>query len=242
MSNHFDSIADDFNRIWTFSPEYKDFVHHHILKKLQLGPDDVFADIGGGTGTFTERLSKDSKARHTYCIEPSRPMCDIASQQPGIEAICCDAHAALTMDLGITKVLFKEVIHHIADRREFFKKLYETLPLYGKLLIVTRPQEILFPFFDEAKQKFADNQPPHEHIADELRECGFTVETEFDEHTFYLSKRDWFDMLRNRFMSDLGSFSDEEIETGIQQIDERFDDSTLLFCDRLIFILGSKQP
>lgn len=241
MSNHFDSIADDFNRIWTFSPEYKDFVHQHILEKLELGKDDVLADIGGGTGTFTARLAEDSGARHVYCIEPSRPMCDIASQQPGIKAICCDAHAVLTLDLGITKVLFKEVIHHITDRKRFFKALYEILPYGGKVLIITRPQEILFPFFDKAKQKFAENQPPLEQISDELLSCGFEVKTELDEHTFYLSKREWFDMLRNRFMSDLGSFSDAEIETGIQQIDARFDDSTLLFCDRLIFIVGNKQ-
>lgn len=239
-SNHFDSIAEHFNRIWYFSDDYKDFVISHILNDLRFAPDDILADIGGGTGSFTSRLQHEGAFECAYCIEPSAPMCDEASKIPNITAICTDAHGFLKQSIPFTKMLLKEVIHHIDERETFWLGTYNALPVYGKLLIITRPQHIAFPFFDAAKEAFARNQPPHEIIETELLKSGFDVNTSRRSHTFTLPKKSWYEMLRHRFMSDLGVFSDQEIEEGIEEIESRYDGETIDIIDHLIFITATK--
>jgi len=240
-SNHFDSIADVFNRIWYFSEEYKNFVIRHIHHDLALAPNDTLVDIGGGTGTFTRRLKDESGAIKAYCIEPSRPMCDEADKLENITALCMDAHTFMSTGIPFSKLLLKEVIHHIDNRERFWQRVYDQLPERGKLLIITRPQHIEFPLFASAKAAFARNQPPYELFESQLKACGFDVVSANRSHTFTLPKEHWYEMLRHRFMSDLGIFSDEEIEEGINEIDGIYSEETIDILDNLIFITATKQ-
>lgn len=239
--NHFDSIADVFNRIWYFSDEYKNFVIHHILNDLSLSDQDTLADIGGGTGSFTSRLSTEANLLKSYCIEPSPAMCEEAAKLTNVTALCSDAHTFLASDTPFTKMLFKEVIHHIKDRDLFWKAVYKSLPHNGKVLIITRPQKIAFPFFAAAKEAFARHQPPQELIESELRNGGFEIITHHRSHTFTLAKKDWYTMLRHRFMSDLGEFSDNEIEEGIVEIEKIYPEESIDIIDNLIFIIAIKK-
>lgn len=239
-SNHFDSIAEVFNRIWYFSDAYKDFVIHHIHHDLTLAKDDILVDIGGGTGTFTSRLKNESGVAKAYCVEPSRSMCEEAAKLENITALCTDAHNFLSSGISFSKLLLKEVIHHIDEREHFWQAVHTQLPDRGKLLIITRPQNIAFPLFSSAKAAFARNQPPYELFESQLLACGFEVSTEKRSHTFTLSKESWYEMLRHRFMSDLGEFSDEEIEEGIHEIDACYQGETIDLIDHLIFITAIK--
>lgn len=239
--NHFDSIAEVFNRIWYFSDDYKDFVIKHIIGDLSLTPNDILADIGGGTGTFTSRLVNEVPLQKAYCIEPASAMCTEASKLSNITAICADTSTFLAEKIPFTKMLFKEVIHHIPERENVWYNVYNALPPSGKLLIITRPQRIAFPFFDAAKEAFARNQPPHEAIEEELKTCGFEIATVRRSHTFTLQKESWYEMLRHRFMSDLGVFSNEEIEEGICEIEKEYPEETIDIIDNLIFITATKK-
>ncbi len=241
QSNHFDSIAEVFNRIWYFSDEYKDFVTAHIIRDLSLSNEDILADIGGGTGSFTSQISREAELLKAYCIEPSWAMCEEASKLSNITAICSDAHAFLASNIPFSKMLFKEVIHHIPDREDFWETLYPTFPQSGKLLIITRPQNIAFPFFRSAKEVFSQNQPSKKLLESELHRGGFDITTRQRSHTFTLPKEDWYAMLRHRFMSDLGVFSDEEIEEGIKEIDSEYHGDTIDIVDHLIFITATKK-
>lgn len=239
--NHFDSIADVFNRIWYFSDDYKDFVTSHIHHDLALCNKDVLADIGGGTGSFTGRLAQEANLAQAYCIEPSPAMCDEAAKLGNITALCCDAHDFLATHTPFSKILFKEVIHHIQEREVFWKTLYRHLPPEGRLLIITRPKNIAFPFFASAKAAFERNQPSQESIETELHRGGFQTTVHHRSHTFTLPKQDWYTMLRHRFMSDLGVFSDAEIEEGILEIEENYHSDTINIVDNLIFISATKM-
>ncbi len=239
--NHFDSIADVFNRIWYFSDDYKDFVIKHIIDDLSLTNNDILADIGGGTGTFTSRLVNEANLKKAYCIEPSCAMCEEAAKLQNITALCWDAHKFLTEQIPFTKLLLKEVIHHIPEIEIFWKNIYKAMPNGGKLLIITRPQHIAFPFFTAAKKAFANNQPPYELFESQLEKCGFRVITTQRNHTFNLPKENWYEMLRHRFMSDLGVFSDEEIETGICEVENDYPQEILEIIDNLIFITATKK-
>lgn len=239
--NHFDSIAEVFNRIWYFSDTYKDFVIGHIIDDLSLSRNDILADIGGGTGTFTSRLMEEAGLQKAYCIEPSGAMCEEAAKLENITPFHADAHAFLSTRTPFSKLLLKEVIHHIEDREPFWNAIFENLPHGGKLLIITRPQTVAFPLFQRAKEAFFQNQPSHELFESQLKECGFHVETVHRSHTFTLPKMSWYEMLRHRFMSDLSLFSDEEIEAGIVEIGQIYPEETINIIDNLIFITATKK-
>lgn len=240
MNHHYETLADFFNTVWHFSDEYKEFVHSHIMTDLALTSADTLVDIGGGTGTFTSKLASHADLKRAYCIEPSKAMCEEASKIDNIRAICTDATGFCTLNLPYTKLLLKEVIHHISDREPFWKNIYNQLPPDGKLLIITRPQDIDFPFFDAAKEAFARNQPPYEALESELHEAGFFVDIQCRSHTFTLPKQQWYLMLRHRFMSDLSSFSDQEIEEGIEEIEKNHPDTIFTVVDNLLFITATK--
>lgn len=239
-SNHFDSIAEVFNRIWYFSDDYKDFVINHIHHDLSLSTEDVLVDLGGGTGTFTSRIQDESGVAKAYCVEPSVAMCDEAAKLKNITALCMDAHAFMSTKTPFSKLLLKEVIHHIDEREHLWQAVYTRLPKKGKLLIITRPQHVAFPLFTSAKTAFAHNQPPYELFESQLRACGFKVTTLKRSHTFTLRKENWYEMLRHRFMSDLSIFSDEEIEEGIREIEEAYTEESIDIIDNLIFISATK--
>ncbi|HLD23508.1 MAG TPA: class I SAM-dependent methyltransferase [Sulfuricurvum sp.] len=240
-ANHFDTIADVFDRIWYFSDDYKDFVISHIHTDLALQSDDILVDIGGGTGSFTSRLADEAHLSCAYCIEPSLAMCEEAAKLSNVTAVCSDAHTFLASHTPFTKMLFKEVIHHITEREVFWKTLYKALPYDGKILIITRPQSIAFPFFEAAKIEFGRNQPSQEALENELRVGGFSLTSYHRSHTFTLPKEDWYTMLRHRFMSDLGVFSDEEIEAGIEEIETAYQEESIDIIDNLIFITATKK-
>lgn len=239
--HHYDLLAQKFNTLWQFSPDYKTYVIDKIKSSLTLSIDDILVDIGGGTGTFTNRLLVDIPLCGAYCIEPSHEMSAQASLIEGLTAICTDANGFIDFELTYTKVLLKEVVHHINDRPHLWRNLYEQLPQNGKILIITRPQEIAFPFWSEAKAAFAQHQPSLQTLTDELQSSHFDVRVEYGLHTFHLSKEEWYTMLRHRFMSDLTHFTDEQIEQGISEIDRTFLDPLLEMNDHLIFITATKS-
>lgn len=238
--DHYNTLAQKFNELWQFSSDYKEFVVARIKYLLDLSSKDVFVDIGGGTGTFTERLYKEVPLCKAYCIEPSHEMSAKASEIEGLDALCTDADGFISLQLHYSKVLFKEVVHHLQERALLWKNLYNQLPHGGKILIITRPQEVKFPFWQEAKLAFKANQPSSDLLHQELVESGFHVDVDYGLHTFELSKEEWYVMLRHRFMSDLAPFSDDEIECGIREIETICTEPMLQMNDHLIFITASK--
>lgn len=240
-NGHYDSIAQNFNLLWQFSDPYKDFVIARIQRFLKLSADDTLVDIGGGTGSFTERLADENSLSKAYCIEPSKEMCTVALQQPHITALNTDSDGFIALELDYSKMLLKEVIHHLHDRPLFWKNVYPQLPIFGKILIITRPQEVEFPFWNGAKEAFKAHQPSLSLLKSELESGGFEVSVSVETHQFQLSKEDWYTMLRHRFMSDLSEFSDEEINDGINEIDPLYPNNIITIKDNLLFITATKN-
>ena len=72
---------------------------------------------------------------------------------------------------------------------------------------------------------------------------GFEVTLEEVNYRMYVSKKDWVDMLRNRFWSHLSEFEDDRLDKGITEFEERHKEcETLSFNDCLIFLIGRKLP
>ncbi len=240
--NHFDTLADIYNMLWYFSEQYQSSMLANIIELLQLTQGDILADIGGGTGVYTKLLHDTVGLGRAYCIEPSRNMVGEAAKIAQIEAVCADAHGFMGLGLPCGKVLLKEVVHHIPAREKLWQYLQAKLPERGKILIVTRPQDIALPLFEQAKAAFRQKQPHHETLIAELESCGFKTHLKIYPYSFALNKSTWFEMIRNRFMSDLAGFTEEEIEAGIREIDAAHPESEITLPDTIIYIAASPTP
>jgi SAM-dependent methyltransferase len=241
-SNHFDTIADIYNKVWYFSAQYQNSMLSNIIELLSLKPDDILADVGGGTGVYTRLLRDAVSLQRAYCIEPSRGMCAEAAKLESIESFCADAAGFIDLNLSFSKVLLKEVVHHIPARETLWQYLHKALPADGKLLIVTRPQAIALPLFEQAKVVFRQKQPHHEALIAELEANGFTTVLKFHPYVFSLDKQTWFNMIKNRFMSDLSGFTENEIEAGIQEINLAFPETKITIPDTIIYIAATPKP
>lgn len=241
MVNHFDKIAGVYNKVWHFSDHYKEWMIDYIKGLLILHKNDAFVDIGGGTGTFTNLLSVHAGLiKPPVCVEPSIKMCSKVNEDIDIKIINQDANEFINLGMIYDKVLIKEAIHHVKDRYHLWNGLFEQLCNNGRVLVVTRPQYTPMPLFKMAKEAFFRNQPPYEVFVDELRSIGFSVEATTDTYSFSLDKETWNSMIRNRFLSDLAGFSDDEIEIGIQEIDSEFPGDSIIVNDTIIFITARK--
>lgn len=238
MTNHYQNIAEDFNNMWEFSIDYKQWAVDKISQYLELTPKDIFVDIGGGTGIFTEMIQQKNKMHNAYCVEPEKSMCGIAQEYASFQTICGDAFYFIdTLKYPYSKILFKEVIHHIDKRIQLWKNIYSSLQPNGRILIYTRPQNINFPLFQKAKEKFKENQPAYDILVDELHACGFSTNLNIESFTFKIAKEKWFYMLESKFMSDLSGFTDKEINDGILEIkDYHNDPEVYTIIDEIIFL------
>ncbi|NOX15704.1 MAG: class I SAM-dependent methyltransferase [Epsilonproteobacteria bacterium] len=241
MGNHFDQIANVYDRIWHFSNNYKKWMLTYILEFLEFNVYDTFVDIGGGTGAYTKSISSKAHLLNTpFCIEPSVQMSNVAKINKDIKIFNEDGNSFCSRDLKYDKVLLKESVHYILDRKVFWSSLYDRLNDDGKILIVTRPQEIKMPLFNEAKKAFFQSQPPYKVFVDELKDAGFKVNVKFYSYHFDLNAEVWYSMIRKRFMSTLGKFSCEEIEEGIDEIRNSVKSDVINIKDDIIFITASK--
>lgn len=236
MNNHFDTLADVYNKLWFLSEDYQSTMLHAIIAGLELNADDSLVDLGGGTGVYTALLQSAAGLRKAYCVEPSLNMYLEALKIPSIQAIHADDRGFMALDLAFTKVLVKEAVHHIAGREALWTCLRGRLPEAGRILIVTRPQDTQLPLFQKAKQNFSRNQPHHETLIKELENCGFKTGIKQHPYRFTLDKPVWYAMIRKRFMSDLAIFSDEEIETGLLELDERYPQDVIEIPDTVLYI------
>ena len=173
----------------------------------------------------------------------SQKMIDqFASRFSNARGICSDiSQFANKNKARFDKVLMKEVVHHVKEPTHFFNNVLNTLNPRGKILIVTRPKETLFPFFQKAKEEFANNQPSVDEILGSIQ--GNHLQTESHELDMFITipKSRLFSMIRNRFMSTFGSFTNEEIEEGLLEVDQAHVGEKIDFNDKIILISIKKQ-
>lgn len=238
--NHFDTIADEFNGLWQMTPEYQNWMSDTIVSLLELHPGDRFVDLGGGTGFYTKLISqKAGLLNRPLCVEPSENMLSQIQPSDNLEPVCADALSFAGRTVCYDKILLKEMVHFVSDRKALFEGIRRQLGEHGKLLIVTRPQNTPLPFFAAAHETFAQGQPSLESLKDELLEAGMHPNSATEEFVFGMPKERWYGMLRNRFMSNLQNFTDEAIEEGIAQLEHTYQNKEMIeFRDRIIFLCG----
>jgi ubiquinone/menaquinone biosynthesis C-methylase UbiE len=238
---HYDRLADSYDENWAYSPEFIDWMTGCIVDRLAPAPGDRVADIGCGTGLYARGLAE--RAGEVVCVDPSAKMLE---QLPAEDAYLPVEASAEQMASGQVRlrydrfdaVLVKEAIHHVDDRRAVLNGLASLLADGGRLLVVMLPARIEYPLFAEAIAMFERLQPAPEDVAAHMRDAGLRVDLEYASFPLSFSKAQYLTMVRNRYMSLLSSFDDDQIEAGIAEIDERYPGERLTFPDRFAFVRG----
>ena len=89
--------------------------------------------------------------------------------------------------------------------------------------------------------RFERKQPSRLEIITSLQLAGFTTSFSVISYPIILSKTKYIEMVRNRYMSVLETFTDEELENGIRSIQESQRNEELEFLETFYSIKGVKS-
>ncbi|MFD2415396.1 class I SAM-dependent methyltransferase [Amycolatopsis pigmentata] len=239
---HYDRLAATYDENWAYSEDFLSWMTEAIDQRLRIGAGDRVVDIGCGTGLYARRLV--DRAESVTCVDPSQGMLAQIPDDPRLVRVLASAEevAASQVDLPGSRydaVLVKEAIHHVVDRAGVIRGLSTLLAPGGRLLVVMLPTRIDYPLFQAARERFQSLQPDPEGVAAAMREAGLNVELTYDGFPLMLSTQRYVEMVNNRYMSLLSTFSDDELAAGVEEIRRGHPGEWVKFVDRFAFVLGT---
>lgn len=249
MRGHYEELAAEYDEHWVYGPGYIPWMSARIAEALRLTPTDRIADIGSGTGLFAREVAKALHPRHPIlCVDPSEAMLRQIGTPPPPELtpIVASAEdiAENRADLPYEQfdaMWLKESVHHLPDQARALRGLAGRLVPGGRLLVVMLPATIQYPLFEAALTRFEELQPDPNDIVGHLRAAGLDVGLGHVEHELRIDRDKYLGMVRARYMSLLSTFTDSEIEKGIEEMRAVHPEPVLVFPDRFAFVLGERR-
>ena len=177
------------------------------------------------------------------CVDPSSDLINEARRN-GIDSIIADALEFSLLDNKYDIIIMKEMIHHIPIQSLtiVFQNIHKQLNPSGSIMIETRPVDTDFPFFNKVKEIWKTTQPPASVFISSLIESNYVTTIYEREYKVIMSKQHWYQFIRNRSFSEFSLCSDDDIEAGITELEQKYQDTdTLHFSDKLIFIIATKN-
>jgi len=226
------------NKTWLSSVKYINSFNQFILKQANLDKHSRILDIGCGRGKILGNLSNKLKLL-------KKPIgLDIENHKDKskkiifkkIDALSFVSKTKLTFDL----ILIKQTIHLLKKKQ--VKKLLSIcknkLNPNGKIIILSLdPKKNEIPTFPLMKEKLRISLNKDEKLFDLIFKNKSKLNIKKFTYEVKILKNKYLQMIRNRYMSTLLNFTDEELKDGIIEIKNDYG-NLLKFKDRLIcFIL-----
>ncbi|MCH2047023.1 MAG: methyltransferase domain-containing protein [Trichodesmium sp. ALOHA_ZT_67] len=241
--NHYQNIANIYDNLWSYSPDYIKFTTQKIIQYLHLNATDTLVDIGCGTGIYSKEILHQIQLQQPIiCVDNSAEMVGKIPANSRLNPIEMDG-VKFSQKPGIyNKILLKEAIHHIKEKFILFQNLYQRLTPGGIFLLLLWPPTIEHPLFTEALESYEKKQPHYQEMINLLQQVGFVVDMDIIEYPLELPKSQYFEMVENCYMSLLSEFNDAELAEGLKEIEEKYQDKSVLkFSDRMVFIIATKS-
>jgi trans-aconitate methyltransferase len=243
---HYGRLAASYEHNWAYGEAFLDWMTREIIAVASITADDRIADVGCGTGLFTRRVLASVKpSAPILCVDPSDAMLDQLQEVPGLTRLRASAEVLATATghdspAPLDVITMKEAVHHIpaAERASTLAGLAGLLAPGGRLLVVMLPATLDYPLFDAALRRFEELQPDPADIERHLSEAGLTTSLTYGAFELELPKERYLSMVRERYMSLLSMFDDDEIEDGIAEIEQQHPEPVLRFPDGFAFVLG----
>lgn len=243
LKEHYDNLAIQFDKCWHFSDEYLEANKTQIFDLLELKKEDIFIDLGCGSGLYSKLIHNEIQfINKITCVDFSEKMIE---QINGLDCIKYQENIVEFSNRKIicNKILCKEVIHHLdnKNRKILFNNLYNNLIDNGKLLILYFTKQTNLPLFKNATIEYSKNVVEPDIIVSELIDSNFKVQTFKYKLPIKIDKQQYYNNLRKRFISVLEQFTDEEIESGIIELETKYNTiNQFVISDNMISILAKK--
>jgi ubiquinone/menaquinone biosynthesis C-methylase UbiE len=242
--SHYREIAERYTDYLSYSGDFVPTLARKMADLLRLSPDDVFVDLGGGTGIYTSAILEHVQLRtRVRLVDFSAEMLEQALPGLPVEKIHMDAMTFANKSCRYDKMLIKETIHHVDDHERFLRLIFGQLSRGGSVLLVHVPPELDYPLFDAALTRARSWHADPDALERALGAAGFAVSRDCVEWQHCIPKERYFDMVASRYMSVLSSFTDEELQEGLLEMAQTYADTDLLrWTDHFDYLVGHKPP
>jgi ubiquinone/menaquinone biosynthesis C-methylase UbiE len=243
LGEHYGSLADVYDEFLYYSPDFVRTLTTKMVENLELAEADRLADVGCGTGIYTLDILAQVPLRHPVLgVDPYPEMLAAIPEDANVTPLALDALSFSRQDYEYNKVLVKETIHHVEDRPEFFSNVYTRLSDGGRMLLVHVPPDVQYPLFQAALDRCLGWHADPDELESQLRDAGYTVERDVVDYELTLPRSTYRRMVENCYMSVLSSFTDEELQAGLAEMDERYGHlDTLRFVDHFDYLCAVKD-
>lgn len=240
VTEHYQRLGDRYDDFLYYSPEFVRTLTAKMIEMLELAPDDVLVDLGCGTGMYSiDILEQVPLKAEVIGVDPFVEMLRRIPPEAGISGVVQDALAFSAEPGEYDKVLMKEAVHHVENRRALLANLHRRLRPGGRLLLVHVPPKLQYPLFRRALERCERWHADPDELERLMLEAGYAVERDAVDYPHAIPKETYFAMVENQYMSVLSSFSSDEISAGLAEMSQTYADRTLLeFVDHFDFILG----
>ena len=212
VTEHYQRLGDRYDDFLYYSPEFVRTLTTKMVEMLKLAPDDLFVDLGCGTGMYSvDILQQVPLKAEVIGVDPFVEMLRRIPPEARIKGVVQDALVFSAEPGEYDKVLMKEAIHHVEDRRGLLANLHSRLRPGGRLLLVHVPPKLQYPLFRRALERCEGWPADPAELERLMLEAGYAVERDAVDYPHAIPKDTYFAMVENQYMSVLSSFSSEEI-------------------------------
>ena len=225
------------NKTWLSSKDYIYSFNKFLTKNIKLNSSSKILDVGCGRGKVLGNLSSKLKLKQ-------KPLgIDIIDHKDRDKRISFKKISALTFFLKNKKkfdlILIKQTIHllNIDEIKKILNLFKKNLNQNGKIFIFTLDtNKNELPTFDLMKKKLIKSLKRDKKILKIISDLNLVKIKKNFIYNVKISKNDYLDMIRKRFISILLTMSKKDLYKGIDQFDSKYGKS-LKFKDKLNCII-----
>ncbi|MFQ5431247.1 MAG: class I SAM-dependent methyltransferase [Nitrospinota bacterium] len=244
LDTHYKRLAKDYDEFLCYSPEFVRALTKKMIGKLRLEEDDIFVDLGCGTGMYSLDILRQVRLNNQILgVDPYPEMLAGIPDDSCIEPVQLDALGFSRKPGKFDKILSKEAIHHIHERDELFANLFGRLKPGGILLLVHVPPDVQYPLFEKALERCRQWHANPSELEEQLKNAGFTVEYDRLSYIHRIPKNNYFKMVECCYMSALTSLSKEDMINGLIEMEKKYKNLAILeFVDHFDYLTATKKP